>query len=278
MVLAARLRAGAHPRPGKARGRFAVRCHAAGVRRHGVILRMLLCGLAAPAWGADDALYAAPLQGPAGSVRGGRVSDGASPLFDFDIPAQPLSAALDRYADTTGQPVLLPSEPLGHRVSSAVRGRLSAAAALQTLLAGSGLGADRRSSHLGQTFVLREEVTATAATPPQSGMAALFGAEGYAGLVQARVWQALCADRRSRPGDYSAVLRFDLDAQGRVGGTRLIGGSGDAERDAALLDTMRLVRIERAPPVALVQQPLTIRIAPELPGAGPRCAPLQGAG
>lgn len=196
--------------------------------------------------------------------------------FVFDIPAQPLGAALNAYADITGRPVLVPSETLGRRVSAPVRGRHTAAAALQILLEGSGLVADRRSSPLGETFVLKAEGTAATETP-QSGMAALFGEEGYAGLLQARVWQALCADSRSRPGEYSAVLRFELDAGGRVGGTRLIGSSGDARRDAALLHTLRAVRIERAPPPAIVRQPLTIRIAPQGPGVGPRCAPLHGA-
>ncbi|MCZ7140676.1 hypothetical protein O6379_24565, partial [Salmonella enterica subsp. enterica] len=83
---------------------------AAGVRRHGVILHMVLCGLAASAWGADEALHAAPAPGPVGVAGGGFASDGAAPLFDFDIPAQPLGAALNAYAETTGQPVLLPSE------------------------------------------------------------------------------------------------------------------------------------------------------------------------
>ncbi|MGJ7541335.1 TonB family protein [Variovorax sp. LT1R16] len=215
-------------------------------------------------------LHAAPAPGPVGVAGGSVVSDGAAPLFDFDIPAQPLGAALNAYAETTGQPVLLPSETLGRRVSSAVRGRHSAATALQILLEGSGLVADRRSSHLGQTFVLKERLGADA-TPPPPGMAALFGAEGYAGLVQARVWQALCADRRSRPGDYSAVLRFELEADGRVGRTRLVGSSGDGRRDAALLEALRGVRVERAPPAAIARQPLTVRIAPAHQGVGPSC-------
>lgn len=251
-----------------------MRPRAAGVSRHGVILHMVLCGLVAPAWGAEGALSVVP--GPAEPARGRPVSDEAAPLFVFDIPAQPLGAALNRYADTTGRPVLVPSETLGRRVSATVRGRHTAAAALQILLDGSGLVADRRSSPLGETFVLKEEDTAPAEAP-RSGMAALFGEEGYAGLVQARVWQALCAGGRSRPGDYSAVLRFELDAGGRVGGTRLIGSSGDARRDAALLHTLQGVRIEHAPPAAIVRQPLTISIAPQAQGVGPRCAPAQGA-
>jgi TonB family protein len=244
------------------------------VSRHRVILQMLLCGLAAPAWGTDEVLHTAP--GLVDMARGTPAS-AAAPLFDFDIPAQPLAAALNAYADTTGQPVLLPSEVIGRRFSAAVQGRHSAATGLQILLEGSGLAADRRSSPWGQTFVLKEKLATAAAPPPQPGMAALFGAEGYAGLVQARVWQALCADRRSRPGDYGAVLRFELEADGHIGRTRLVGSSGDARRDAALLDTLRAVRIERTPPAAIARQPLTIRIAPAGPGVGPACA-SPGAG
>lgn len=202
-----------------------------------------------------------------------RVEATTSELRDFDIPAQSLSVALNRYADTSGQPALFPSHLVGGRTSTAVHGRYSPETALHILLRDTGLTADKRNSTLGQTFVLREVDGASNA--PRNALEALFDEEGFAGLVQARVWQALCADHRTRPGNYVSLLRFQLDADGRVREARLIGTSGDAGRDTALLDTLRRVHIERAPPATIVQQPLTMLVAPNDPGTGPRCAPAQ---
>ncbi|WP_168735269.1 TonB C-terminal domain-containing protein [Pseudothauera rhizosphaerae] len=188
--------------------------------------------------------------------------------FDFDIPTQPLEAALDRYAQATGRPTLLPSDLLGGRTSSPVRGRYSAEVGLQMLLQGSGLAAARRRSRLGQTFVLQQ---AEVAVGRRSGLAALFGEAGYAGLLQARIWQSLCADARTRPADYSVLLRFLPGTDGRLYDVRLLGSSGDAERDAALLGALQRVRIERAPPPAIARQALTMMIRSNDSANGPRC-------
>jgi hypothetical protein len=194
-------------------------------------------------------------------------------LRDFDIPAQPLSVALNRYADTSGQPALFPSHIVDGRTSTAVQGRYSPEAALHILLRGTGLTADKRNSGLGQTFILKEVGTPSSAS--RNAMEALFDEEGFAGLVQARVWQALCADTLTRPGSYVSLLRFHLDTDGRIREARLIGTSGDAGRDAALLDALRRVHIERSPPAAIAQQPLTMLVAPNDPRTGPQCAPSQ---
>lgn len=241
-----------------------MRAYAASLSRHGLALG-ILCGLLAPAWAAQDARSYAPAH-PASAA--------AAPLFVFDIPAQPLHAALNQYADISGQPALFPSDIVGERSSTAVRGRYSAEQALRLLLQGSGLMADKRSSGLGHTFILQE--IGTVPTAPRSDMAALFHEPGYAGLVQRRVWQALCADARVRPGDYSALLRFHLAADGRIGGARLIGSSGDARRDAALLQALQRVRIDRAPPAALARWPLTMVVAPTAADAGPQCEQEAG--
>lgn len=248
-----------------------VQTHTAGLSVPGAAF-WLLCGLAAPAGAAE------PVALP--SATGVAYADAAvtpdGPLFDFDIPAQPLKAALAQYAYVSGRPALFPSEILGARISTAVEGRYSAEGALYRLLEGTGLIADKRSSELGQTFVLKESDVVPAA--PRGGMAELFSEQGIAGLVQARVWQALCAHARTRPGSYTSLLRFHLEADGHVGGARLIGSSGDAGRDLALLEVLREVQIDRAPPAAIVQRALTMMVAPGDNAGGPRCASGQGAG
>lgn len=199
---------------------------------------------------------------------------GGDALF-FDIPAQPLEAALDQYAQVTGDPAVFPSDLLGGRTSAPVRGRYPAELALQRLLEGTGLTAARRHSSAGVTFVLQPMKSAAAV--PDASLAALFAADGYAGLAQMRIWQGLCADARTRPGNYSALLRFQLGADGRLHEPQLLGSSGDAKRDAALLERLRQVWIERAPPAGVARQALTLSVLPEAAG-GSRCAAVTGQG
>ncbi|PIF13033.1 TonB C-terminal domain-containing protein [Janthinobacterium sp. 13] len=218
---------------------------------------------------------------PTGAARVNPVSDAAISLLAFSIPAQPLNAALNQYADITGQPALFSSDIAHARTSTAVYGHHSAEAALRILLEGTGLVADRRSSGLGQTFILKEAAVASAApasTLPRNGMAELFSEDGYAGLVQMRIWQALCSDARTRPGNYTSLLRFYLETDGRIGGVRLLGSSGDPRRDAALLHAVRGVRVGRLPPAAIARQPLTMMVASSAPGVGPQCGQQQGEG
>jgi TonB family protein len=234
----------------------------------------MLCALALPVL----ALGAAGL--PASSAGDAQYADaasaGAADLRDFDIPAQPLADALNRYADISGRPALFPSDIAGDRMSSAVHGRYSPETALHLMLEGTGLTAEKRDSGLGETFVLKP--ADVAATVPPADVAKLFGEQGYSGLVQQRIWQALCADALTAPGRYSAVFRFQVDATGRVNGVRLLGSSGDARRDAALLAGLQQVQIGAPPPPAIVQHSLAMAILPDQPGAGPQCHPENGKG
>lgn len=254
-------------------GRRRVLARAAGLRCREVAFWFFL-GLGGSAAAIGDTLPAS-LQ-TTHSSRASQGPDAAATLFDFDIPAQPLIAALNRYAEISGQPALFPSDIAAARTSTAVRGRLSAQAALQLLLQDTGLRVDKRSSELGQTFVLKE--IDEAAGTRRGGRAELFSDEGYPGLLQSRVWQALCANAQTRPGAYSSLLRFHLDANGRVGGAHLIGTSGDARRDAALLRTLDGIRIDRPPPPAIVRQPLTLTIQRDDAGTAPQCGAARGSG
>lgn len=242
-----------------------LRTFAAGLIRVGAALSML-GGLATvgPALGAA----------PSSQLAADSAAQQDKALFDFDIPAQPLDAALDQYAQITGQPAVFPSELVDGRIGSAVAGRYSAESGLQMLLQGTGLMAAQRSSRLGQTFVLQPHAV-PAADAPRGGFTALFAEEGYAGLVQSRIWQSLCADERTRPDDYSALLRFQLGADGRLHHARLLGSSGDADRDVALLDALRRVRIGRAPPPGIAQQLLTLALTPDDPVNGLQCKEQQ---
>jgi hypothetical protein len=223
----------------------------------------LLCGMVLPAW--------AGAAGP-GSRAMTSVTPGADAgtSLDFDIPAQPLMTALDRYASTTHLSIVAPSEMVRDRKSPAVSGRLSPDAALRQLLSGTGLTAVRQVDKVGTTYYLKELTVVKEANAPavsHSERAALFGHPAYAALVQSRIWQALCANARTAPDRHRMAFRFQIDAAGHVANPRLFATTGDSQRDA-----LRGVRLD-APPSALAQQFLLMSVVPKGPADPHHCEP-----
>lgn len=222
----------------------------------------VLCGLA---------MTAVPQQAASAPDASADAPAEADALIDFDIPAQPLEDALYQYGDISRQPALFSSSMLAGLTSAPVRGRHTPDAALRLLLAGTGLAADRVDSAHGRTFMLRRKA---ARTPlPASAPVDL---DGYPGLVQARIWQALCNDPRTAPGSYGSLFRLRVDEAGRVRDARLLDSSGDAYRDAALLAALARVRIGAPPPVPEMRQPFVMSLRLAAPGAASPCGPAGG--
>lgn len=201
-----------------------------------------LCVLTAPAW-----------------------ATGSDAQFDFDIPAQPLITALQLYGNVARKPALYRSEMLNGQASSPVRGRYAPQDALRVMLDGTGLVAEKFEHGPDSGFVLKPAPAAPA--PRAAGLGRLAG---YPALVQARVWQALCGNPATRPGEYRSLLRFQVDATGQLERPRLIGSTGDARRDAAVLATLQGVRMDDAPPPDFAQ-PVTMLLLPHAEGFTLRC-------
>jgi len=234
-----------------------MRSHAGSLTCSRVVL-CVVCGLAAPAWSIDSSSSSASRMPPASSSAADR-------LLDFDLPAQPLAAALGRYGSVTRQSVMFIDALVAGRTSAPVRGRYTPLAALNALLAGTGLVADDVSGHQG-AFVLRQAVDGAA-----SASAARAGLDrGYDGLVQARVWEALCADARTAPGRYRSILQVQVTPSGRIHQANLVSSTGDGGRDAAILATLAQLQMDRSPPPGLVQ-PLTLVVLPHAVLPGPSC-------
>ncbi|WP_347302569.1 TonB-dependent receptor [Croceibacterium sp. TMG7-5b_MA50] len=70
----------------------------------------------------------------------------AAATIAFDIPAQPVNAALARFADQSGLQILYPHDRVAGLRSAAVRGRMPAHQALGRMLAGTGLVIRRTNS------------------------------------------------------------------------------------------------------------------------------------
>lgn len=231
----------------------------------------MLCGLAAPALGApyvDDAPSWEDVTAP------GAPSGAVDRALDFDIPAQPLATALQRYALISSRPALFSSAMVAGRTSTALHGLHAPEAALHRLLEGTGLIAQKGKGGPADAFVLKVVSAQANAARPSPGPDGLD--IDYGGQVQARVWEALCAEARTAPGDYRSLLRFEVDASGRLRQPRLLTSTGDVRRDAAVLEALERVRVGRAPPPRMAQ-PLTMILLPRDPehpdGSAQRCDP-----
>ncbi|WP_422086130.1 TonB C-terminal domain-containing protein [Variovorax sp.] len=201
------------------------------------------------------------------------VSDGRAA---FDIPRQPLHAALEQYGLRTGLPVFFDAGLVAGRESHAVQMTAAPAEALRLLLQGTGLVADYTGTGSTVAFVLKpapaEAVAQAAGTAPDTAEAAQAAVadRSYDGLVQTRIWETFCGNPRTAPGGYRAAMRFVIDGTGRIANAFLLHTSGDRARDGAILDTLRQIRIDRAPPPDMAQ-PLTMLILPRSQTPGLEC-------
>ncbi len=233
-----------------------MRSHAAGLTRTAAILGMLWGVTSSCAW-ADDRAFLRPASDTKESVVTGRPSE---ELVQFNIPSQSLATALQRYAAVTQRPAVFSSALVAGKRSSAVLGRHTPEEALRLLLNGSGLLAHKGKTGPDEAFVLKREPPADAAAAAAAADASRLDLH-YGGWVQVQIWDALCADPRTVPGDYRALLQFEVDRGGQIRQGRLLTSTGDAQRDAALRSVLAQVRVGRAPPPSMAQ-PLTMLLMP----------------
>ena len=197
-------------------------------------------------------------------------------LLEFDIPAQPLAAALNRYGEIALVPALYPSDLPAGLYSTPVQGLYSRVEALRRLLQGTGLSLDKMATAHGEVFRL----TRTRAAPsPGAVEPERWGSTqgGYLPILQAGVMQALCVNARTAPGHYRAMFQISIDATGRADTAALVSSSGNARRDAALLAVLHQVRTS-APPTASVRVPYLFTLRPSAPGSASPCpASARGA-
>ena len=172
-------------------------------------------------------------------------------LVEFDIPEQPLAAALERFMSVSNVTVVVDSAIIGARRSSAVRGALSPDGALQSLLEGTGLD----SRHIGQGAY-------TLVPLPQGAEAPLRLPRfmDYAAAVQRAVMAALCRIDDTSPIRYRTVIRLWLYPDGKAKLAELAISTGNPGRDTAI--TGALGRVEVGPVPRNLPQPIKLAIAP----------------
>jgi hypothetical protein len=187
----------------------------------------------------------------------------AQMVINFDIPAQPLPSALERYGDATGREVLYESGTASDRRSAPVKGRLTPEAALHALLDGTGLAARFMADG---TFVL----VPLPAAGRQDHAAPLPVQQRYYARIQSRLREALCAKTEVRPGSYRLVALFWIGSAGTVSRYERLGSTGQSLRDRDVDLTLTQLAIGEPPPTGF-EQPVLIMIVPERPGVTLGC-------
>jgi hypothetical protein len=157
----------------------------------------------------------------------------------FDIPAQPLHAALEAFGAASGWSGLYSADTTAGRMSRGISGWYSADAALR-LLTGGALAVHYTAA---DAFVLEPDVQALSAM--QAVPAA--PAPSIEALLQSGVRHAFCREPRLVKGDYRVAFSLRLGARGRVQDARLLGSTGNSGRDAAVLAALRGIDLGTGP-------------------------------
>ncbi|WP_411881791.1 energy transducer TonB [Polaromonas sp. YR568] len=206
--------------------------------------------------------------GPAQAVRPralGLAADAAKTRagqrMQFDIPAQPLQAALEAFGAVSGLSGFYGAEFTENRLSNAVSGLYTPDAALRLLIEHTGLDVHYTAV---DAFILEPSASWAAATPATRDT-------GLDGLLQARVREAFCREPLLAAGDARIAISFRLGRQGRVEAPLLLDTTGDAGRDAAVLAALGSVDLGRVPEDA--GSSFVMLILPQRAGAARECAP-----
>jgi hypothetical protein len=204
----------------------------------------------------------------AGVIAGADAAQAQTSLIDapieFDIPAQPLDAALNRYGDATGREALYDTSLADGRVSGDVRGMFTPNEALERLLSGTSLSARFVAE---DSFVLLPVQPATRQAVPQAPSPAY---RRYYGLIQKDLLDALCRSDGTRPGRYRIVAMFWIGSDGAVRKSQRLGTAGTVQADAGIDAALRSVRFREPPPEGF-EQPVLILIVPLAPGVTMDC-------
>lgn len=187
------------------------------------------------------------------SAKANEVAIPPDKLLQFNIPAQPLDAALKAYSIATRIEVFYNAALVDRRLSQDVAGSFTPSAALQKLLEKTGYMPQLTSD--GSLTIVSEPV---ARRPAAEIMAQRLRYEGYLAAVQAEVSAALCAAPAGVMVGEDVLLRIWLAANGRISRAEVFDKPAlQADRIAALVG-----RVNAGVPPANMPQPVTLAIFP----------------
>ncbi|WP_167528910.1 secretin and TonB N-terminal domain-containing protein [Bradyrhizobium macuxiense] len=180
----------------------------------------------------------------------------AEQVIAFDIPAQPLEAALSTYGMITRVQLLFDPGLTDGRRANRLKGSFTSEAALRQLLAGTGLAA-RMIGEQGFTLVPDGARSGASEMSPS-----VRRFNEYSAALQGALRRMLCHDRDTAPGSYRVLAQVWIGPSGTTDRAQLLTSSGDGRRDAALLAGFRELSVGVPPPGDL-PQPITLLVTPE---------------
>ena len=198
-------------------------------------------------------------------------AENASPpdWIQVDIPAQTLATALEAYCAAAGIQMFVDTGLIAGRRSVTVQGEFTRAAALQSLLLGTGLAA-RFVADRGFTLIALPSAEADVDLPKHAWLnGPRFG--GYSAVLQAGLRKALCRNEQTRPGSYRFLGRLWISPLGVVSRAELITSTGNDARDGALLSALQGAVVGETPPPDM-PQPVTLLLAADTTIAAGYCA------
>ena len=186
--------------------------------------------------------------------------DRAAELY-FDIPAQPLADALEKYGAATGLGLFYDAVLAAGQRSAPIKGVLPPMLGLEMLLRGTGYVPRRTSSAAISIVSLRPS---TAASDPELRQYGAFFA-----LLQNRVSHAVCRGVVTEPDGDTIIFRFWLASSGVIAHAEIVGSGADPARNQAVTAGIRGIEVGAPPPG--LPQPVTMAILPALPGEPSGC-------
>lgn len=190
---------------------------------------------------------------------------GTARRIAYDLPVQSLDSALDAFGAASTLQVFYETSLTKQRNSAEVKGMFAPEEALQLLLRGSGLAA--RVIAPNTVSIAPEPVDGAS---PDNAAARQLKREAvrHFGAMQADLLQALCGNAATRPGNYRIAIQYWLNPSGRIARLRLIGSSGNADRDSAIVATLETAAMR---PPGNMPQPVTMTIEPSAPDQPDGC-------
>jgi hypothetical protein len=191
----------------------------------------------------------------------------------FDIPPQPLGAALFAYTREASAEVFVDDVLIAGRQSAPLHGDYDPETALRALLAGSGLEI-RRAAPKAFTLVAIATREPSPDRPP-AWLSDRTQLRFYA-AVQAAVKGVLCSRLDTQPGRYRAALAVWVDPAGVIDRVRLLTPDVEGATRQALLTGVKGLSVGEPPPA--IAQPVIFVVLPRAPGATGDCQPTLEAG
>jgi hypothetical protein len=195
---------------------------------------------------------------------------GRDAAIAFDVASEPLEQALDAFSSTSNMQVLYETSLTSGRRSTRIQGVFTPEAALDAMLAGTGLAA-WHTTRDSFSLVVRRDVAALPDSDGGRPPPEITRYGHFLGIVQAGLLDTLCRSPRGRPGLYRIAVKFRIGPSGRILQTSLLSSTGDSDRDDEIVAALEHLTIAEAPPPEL-PQPITMVIAPRSPAATGDCA------